>query len=557
MCAMFISRVEKDVRDINRLRQIMEILLKHEFGFFVEKVHLKHLLPMHKRLQKDMFVERKTQPVHVREMIEELGGAFPKLGQLLSLRPDLIPPDFCDELRKLQDQIKPFPFDKVKEVLEQEYQKPLEKVFRRIDPEPVASASIAQVHKAVLKDGTLVAVKVQRPKIQKQMVIDIEILEILATQIKKHLNQEFVDPQAIVEEFRRYTRNELDFIKEAKNIDIFYGNFKADPEVVIPKVFWPHTTEKVLVMEYVKGHKLSSWPKFSEKTRTQLANRYIKAILSQVFEHGFFHGDPHPGNLIITPKNEIAFLDFGIVGFFDGQSKEELLSLFISMMTGDISQMVNSLIDLDIVDVQVNEQKLKDDLFMTLSKYYDTSLDRLNISTITVEMLELARADHIKVPANFVLLMKAVMTAESVAQQLDPKFNIMDVGKPFLLELARKERSPVKVAKRLTRSFVQVKDFIQKMPRQTQEVIRSLKKGDELVQNIDTDIKMLTTVMDRSSNRISLGLLILALFLSSAFLMNLPQPAMFGYPIISLTGFGIGIFLVILLIISITRQKNG
>ncbi|NOZ80804.1 MAG: AarF/ABC1/UbiB kinase family protein [DPANN group archaeon] len=551
---MLFRRLEKDVRDINRLKRIVEVLFKHEFGYLIDRLHLKHLLPLHKRLQSERFADKHAQPSHVREIFEELGGAFPKLGQLLSLRPDLLPPAYCDELRKLQDAIPPVPFEEVKRLLEQTYEKPLTRLFRKFDPTPVASASIAQVHKAIRRDGALMAVKVQRPDIEKTMRVDIEIIEVLAKQLKRHLHPVIFDPVAIAAEFKRYTQNELDFVKEGKNIDLFHEHAVHNPTVKIPEVDWKLTREHVLVMEFIKGQKLSDWQSMGSRLRKELALKYVKAILTQVFEDGFFHGDPHPGNIIITEKKQIAFLDFGIVGYFDSESKKELLSLFISLMSGNLESLADELIDLNIVDVQVNEQKLKDDIFLNLSKYYNSSLDTIKVSQVIGEMLELARSDHILVPANFVLLLKTVVTVESVAQNLDPSFNLFSAGTPFLVSLAKKEHRPMKIARKLTTSFLQVREFVQKVPKQSQEIIRSLRKGDELVQSIDTDIRLLVSEMDRSSNRISLGLLITALFLSSAFTMQLSQPMIDGYPLISLLGFGFGLFFVALLVISLMRD---
>src|SRR3989344_1560988 len=301
------------IKEVSRLRQIAVVLAEQELFFLVDRLKLKRHLPLN---HQPRYLQNKSDlPRRLRLAMENLSGAFIKLGQLLSLRADLIPKEYAQEFSRLQDEVKPFKFEKVKEVIEKEFQKSLSEIFIKFDPNPIAAASVGQVHKAMLNNGKIVAVKVQRPGIEKIFEVDIALLYHLAVLLEKHYPElkdyNLVD---IVKEFEEYTKNELDYICEARNIDVFHSNFKDDP-IKIPKVYWEYTTRRVLTMEFINGVKITQ----VKSNRRMYVRQIVESYLKQTMEYGIFHADPHPGNIFVMENQRLALLDFGIVGHISGE----------------------------------------------------------------------------------------------------------------------------------------------------------------------------------------------------------------------------------------------
>src|SRR3989344_8892500 len=301
------------IKEVSRLRQIAVVLAEQELFFLVDRLKLKRHLPMN---YSPKYLKNKSDlPRRLRLAMENLSGAFIKLGQLLSLRADLIPKEYADEFSKLQDEVKPFKFEKVREIIESELKKPLSDIFLKFDSSPIAAASVGQVHKAMLNNGKIVAVKVQRPNIEKIFETDIALLYHLAVLLEKHYPElKDYNFMEIVKEFEEYTKNELDYLHEARNIDIFYNNFKND-KIKIPKVYWNHTSKRVLTMEFIKGVKITD----VEKNRPYYVKQLVESYLKQTMEYGVFHADPHPGNVFVTSEHSLALLDFGIVGHISSE----------------------------------------------------------------------------------------------------------------------------------------------------------------------------------------------------------------------------------------------
>ena len=541
--------------ELQRLRQIVQVLLRYEGDFIVEQLQLHHLLPPGWKPRKTKGI---YQPRQLRLLFEELGASFVKFGQLLSLRTDLLPRAYVEELSRLQDQVKPVAFKAVREVVEDELGAPLEKHFLEFEKTPLSSASVSQVHKARLPDGTQVAVKVQRPDIAKLFERDIAILRFLAGMAEKHMQQDLFSPLEFVREFESYTERELDFTKEARNLQRFHSLLEGDTIAMVPKVFWNVTTKKVITMEYVDGVPLHH-PGQLEKQGldpTALARNLANALYSQILVFGEFHADPHPGNILALPGDRIAFLDFGIVGRFSPAMQRHLRDAFLSIMEKDIDGLIQSLGDLHVLSQKSDLEQFRSDLVEELGQFYNVSLEKIKLSTFVHELLRVMRRNHIEVPRDLMLLGKALITLEGTCLTLDPGFNPVDSGRSFLRTLWRRERSPRHIVDRIVRETVRLKRFIFGLPDQTRDALDALRKADDALISVNDTVKVLTRELDRSSSRISMALVITGLLIASAVLTHVNILPYRGVSLLSLVGFGLSGILALQLILSTLSEHR-
>ncbi|MBW2990392.1 AarF/ABC1/UbiB kinase family protein [Candidatus Woesearchaeota archaeon] len=501
-------KIPKQFHGIKRFEQVLGVVTKYELGYFLEKAKLKK--------RKLRLKKKQSRPVELRMIFEELGGTFIKLGQLLSLRPDLIPKEYCDELSKLQDDVEPFPYEEVNHVIKAELKKPVSKLFKSFNKVPVAAASIGQVHVARLKTGKKVAVKVMRPGVKALIETDLMILEYLARVFKHHVKQDIIEPEEIFAEFKRYSKNELDYLKEAQNIKKFYANFKNDKKIKIPKVYDKLTTHKVLTMEFIEGVKVSQILRNPKKhkriNKKKVSELIIQSVLKQIFIDGFFHADPHPANLIVK-NNVLGFIDFGIIGKLDKELKQKLGYLFISLIHRNADEVVKSFISLNLVDSDVDVNGLKKDLGNTLGEYYDTRLDKIDMVDLFFKSLRIAKKHKVKIPRDFVLLGKALVTLQGVGIELNPGFNLVKETKPFIDKLAKQRTKPSYVARRLFQETERFAEFVQTLPDESKKVYKTIEKADTALEEINTDIKTLTLEIRRETWRVIMGILIAALII--------------------------------------------
>ncbi len=530
------------IREVSRLKQIVVTLAEQELFLLIDKLKLKKHIPL---TQSKKYVKNKSEiPRRLRLSMEELSGAFVKLGQLLSLRADLIPKEYAQEFSKLQDEVRPFKFEKVKEIIEGEFEQPLHNLFLKFDREPLAAASIGQVHKAMLNNGKIVAVKVQRPKIQKTFETDIKLLYHLEHLMEKYYPElKDYNFMEIIKEFEEYTKNELDYLYEARNIDTFYNNFKND-HIKIPKVYWNHTTKRVLTMEFIKGKKITEVTKNRKFYVKQIVNSYLK----QTMEYGTFHADPHPGNVFVTPSQKLALLDFGIVGHISRDLRFKFENVFVALIKGDREFLAEALLDLQIVDGEINIEQFKEDLSLHLSKYYDQSLQNMDMSSALYDILTLARKYKMKFPTNFVLLIKATATVEGFGKELDPKFNFVKTCKPYVEKLEEERKSSSYFFNAFKKNMWKFrKDFVN-FP---EEIKKILKQGKVRIDLEDKDIRKFTFYLDTAINRMAAGIIMAGLLISSALIMqsNL-KPLIFNIPLFSI------IFILLALIMGINLIKS-
>jgi len=540
-----------------RIGHIAHVLFQNGLGYYLAKLNLRKKLPFIKRIKTDHFKEKELTPQILLKVFEDLGGSFVKLGQLLSLRPDLIPGNYCDELSKLQDKVRPFAGQEAVSIIEKELGKPLEKIFLEFDHTPVAAASMGQVHIAKLKDGKKVAVKVQRPGIERTVKIDIKLLYRIASMIKKRYGSKILDPVDIVREFERYTENELNYLKEAHHIDLFYKNFERSQTIIIPKVFWNYTTSKVLTMEYIPGKALTDMLKLTPSHKKAIIRDILMSEFEQIFSHGIFHADPHPGNFIIKKNGKIAMVDFGIIGRMDYVLKDNMTDLFISLVNADVDGVTNSAVRLGVASEDVDIQAVRRDLYGHLSEYYGASIDKIKISQALSDLITLFRKNNLRVLPNFVLLSKAMVTLEGMASRLDPKFDFVEFSRPYVKKLVRQRMDPRKAVDRARKKIGVLMQFAESIPRKTTTMLAELHDTDRDLRRIDRDISTLAVEMNRSSNRLTLGFLSGTLFIASTVLLPFQTVKVFGIPLLSFIGFMIALIVLIAIVVSMLGEKSN
>lgn len=539
-------------QNAKRLQQIINTALKYGFGYILEKIGIIRFVPKVKTVD-----ERLTPPMRVRLMLEELGPTFVKLGQILSTRSDILPEDYITELKKLQDEVPGVEFSKIKLMIEEELGEKLEDVFYYFEEIPIAAASIGQVHRARLKTQEEVVVKVQRPDIEKVINADLDILFHAARLIEKYIPEtRLYDPVGIAEEFSEGIRNELDFLREGWNIERFRRNFEDDDTVYVPKVYWEYSTKKVLVMEYIEGVKVKDIESIEKLgfSKKELAEKGARAILKQIFNHGFFHADPHGGNIILKKDGRIAFIDFGIMGRIDNYYKYKMLELVRGAINKDIDKICDTLLEIGFVEEKINYNKLRSDIEEIVERYYGKTLKEINMSEMLPEMLRLSQKHRVKVPSNLVLLIKAVITAEGLGKELYPDFDIISVAKPFMLELMISNYSPERIFKIAGDDLRRVVKALKNIP----DIVNKLKDklGEDSVK-IDFEYKGLEKFafeLNRMVNRLVIGLIVSAIIVASSLIIRADVgPYIFGISAIGILGYLVAGIFGLLLLYSIIR----
>jgi len=554
--------LKQNYKNLKRAKEILIVLSKYGLGYFFDLPAVERYLNLSKKFLgkkgKKETARKLTLPQRVRLAFEELGPTFIKLGQILSVRPDLIPPEFTEEFSKLQDNVPMFNYIEVERQIKKEFNKPINDLFVEFDKQPIAAASLSQVHKAKLSTGEIVAVKIQRPDIGQKIKADITILLDLAKFAEKRLiNGHLYQPVEIVKEFSQTIKKELDFVNEARNIDKFRNNFKQDETIRIPDVHWDLTTSKILVMEFIDGVKISNVikSKSSQFNKKIIAARGADMILKQIFEDGFFHGDPHPGNIFIIKENEIALLDFGMVGRIDNELMSKMADLLIAVIKNSADGIIRALIKMDIVDPDMDIKSLKAEINGFISKYYNAPLQEWEIGGIIEEILEIMIHHQIKIPSDFALLTKALVTIEGIGRELDPDFDMVAHTKPFAKKLLSKKYSLVNLWEKGSETAKELFDFLQIFPKEFSLLIKNLRAGELNVNFRHKGLEKLISEIDRSSNRLSFSMIIAALIIGSSFIMQLDKgPFIFNYPVLGIVGYLLASFLGMVLVISILRS---
>jgi len=545
---------------LGRYRQIGNILVRYGFGIILERTHLFRVLKLHRHLsppQKGREKEILSAPKRLRLICEELGPTFIKLGQILSTRPDLIPLSLIKEFEKLQDEVKPLKTEVIEKIIGEELGDSPEKLFSSFERKPLASASISQVHRAKLKNGKEIILKVQKPGIKKIINADLQILYNLASLIEKFIKEaEIYQPKRIVEEFEKSIKKELNFLSEARNIKRYSKNFASDDTVYIPELYQKLTTEKILALEYVRGTKVSEIEKLEKLglDRKEIALNGAKVVLKQIFVDGFFHADPHPGNILVLQNGKICYLDFGIVGKLGERRKTELVSLFEGFLHRDAERIVRTMLSMGTIEEDIDLRNLRRETEEMIDKYYDLPLKEINIREITDEEFTLMRKFKIKIPADLSLLTKALVTTEGVGTLLEPDFNIIEQIKPFAKNLMKERLSLFNLIKELKKIFSNLYFSLRELPGNLEVLSRNIRKGYINIAFEHKGLKDLTTTMNKSSNRMSFALIISALIIGSALIMLSGKgPLMMGFSSLGILGFIVATILGLFLVVSILK----
>ena len=504
---------------LNRSRQIAGVLLSHGWDF---------LRNNEQRITRaNTSIAVNARPLHLRLALEELGTTFIKLGQILSTRADLLPPEYLVELSKLQDGAAPVPFEEIQEVLAAELGQPIEHIFAQFDPVPLAAASIGQAHTATLGDGTEVVVKVRRPGVVEQVNEDLEILKELAATAGRHWSfADQYDLTGLVEEFSQTLRRELDYIREAHSAERFAVNFATDSHIHVPRVFWEATTSRVLTLERIRGVKINDLKALDEQgtDRRWLADYATNVVLKMVCEDGFFHADPHPGNFFIEPNGTIGLIDFGMVGVIDEQTQELLAELLITINHQDADRLVDVFLDLGVTQKRIDRASVRRDIDQLLTTYWGLPLGELKVTALLNDVYTIMRRHHLHLPSNLALLLKTVIMIEGLGVTLDPDFHLPKVLTPYTERLVLRQYSPFRWVRNFGRSSLELAKFAVEMPQHLRRIATAAENGNLQIGMRPEGFDPVIDRLERIANRIVLGVIAAAFINGLAVLVSVYRP---------------------------------
>jgi ubiquinone biosynthesis protein len=539
----------------------LTVITKYGFGDLAAALEIERYLEIGLRiitLRKHEKIDKMPREVRFRKMLEELGPTFMKLGQILSTRPDLMPAEFITELSKLQDNVQSFPYEKAAEIVTEEFGKPISEIFLSFDEEPIAAASIGQVHRAVLADGSNVAVKIQRPDINSVIEVDLEILAHMAELAEKHLKEwSSTRPVRIVEEFARTMARELDYTVEAAYMERFARQFENEQAVYVPKVYRDATTSRILTMEYISGVRVKDVDGLAREglDRKIIARQGLVLILKQIFEHGFFHADPHPGNIFVLPDNVICYIDFGMMGRISIQNRETLADFIISIVNRNEKEATKNLLKLTEQNEEINFSSLESDVTDIMDQYCYRPLKDLNVGSLLQHLLEIILRHELSVLPDLILLIKAMSTVEGIGLMLDPELDVVNEAEPFIKEIKLKRLNPLRMTKDIAESGAEFFKLFKEIPTEFRTLLKMLRKGKIRMEFEHRGLEEMLVTFDRISNRISFALVLASLVIGSALIVlsGIP-PKWHEVPIIGLAGFILAGFMGFGLLVSILRR---
>jgi len=558
---MVFTKLKRRYKNLNRLRQIVNILIKYGFDYIVKQLRLINLISKGGKILK-LKPSKITQlplPVRARLALEELGPTFVKLGQILSTRPDLIPPDYIKELQKLQDKVPPFAYDQVEQIIKRELGADISKIFKSFEQKPFAAASLGQVHQARLENGDKAVVKVQRPDIEKVIETDLDILFHLARLTEKHIPaSRLYDPVGIVEEFAKAIRLELDYGTEGRNAERFKKNFEDDKKIYTPKIYWEFSSRRVLTMELIEGIKINNLKELDKigYDRKKIAENGAKAFMKQILIDGFFHADPHPGNMLVMKDEIIGFMDFGMMGRLDEEIKEKCVDLLIAILERNPNKIINEILNLGITSQEeIDTRSLKIDVREMLDQYYDKSLKEIKLGKLISQLVEVSIKYHIKMPAEFALLGKSLLTIEGIGLELDPDFNLAEIATPYAKDVILERKSPQHLILKLLNDLAELYNLIILIPRQLSKTLKKMEEGVFKLEFQHRGLENLISALDRSTNRLSYSLILAAIIIGSSLIIQTDKgPHFMGFPVIGVLGFLISGVLGLGLVIMILRS---
>ena len=548
------------IRDLHRLHEIASIMIRYGWGDLVRLLGMAHALERAGRLlhwQTTNEISRLDPAVRIRMALEELGPTFIKFGQLMATRVDMFPPAWIDEFEKLHQRVPPSDYALIHAELTKALGRPPEEAFAEFEAEPMAAASIAQVHRAVLADGSRVVVKVRRPGIEAKIEADLRILEHVAKLVESEMpDMRRYQPVRMVGEFRRSIIRELDMIREARNIDKFSRNFAHDENVHIPRVYWEYTSHAVNVQEELRGIKGVNREMLAENglDAIVLGSRGSDVVLKMILLDGYFHADPHPGNIIFLPGNRIGIIDFGMIGHLTERRRNEIVNLLHAIVYRDENGIREVLLDW-AGDAEIDEARLTHDLAELVFSYDDLKIKDVNIGALLQDITTIMRDNSLVLPADLTLLFKTIITLEGLGQQLNPDYHMVDQIQPFIEQVIGERYTPQALMARGRKSLREVAGIIAGLPRDLSHLLREARRGRI---RIDLDLKRLDHFghqLDQASNRLTMGILTASLVIGSSIIMTVEGgPTLFGLPLFGLLGFLIAFFNSLWILFSIWRS---
>lgn len=541
-------------QDVGRLRVIATVLIKHGFGEFISRLNLQDNFITRMLLRRPRNVNKGlSMPKRLSLVMQELGPTFIKLGQILSTRPDLIPEEYIEEFKKLQSGAAPLPFAEVTHQIESSLGRPLFEIFAWVDPEPLASASIAQVHTARLPNGTEVVVKVQRPGIQEILRSDLSILIFLARRVAQLFpSTELFDPVGIAEEFEKALSKELDFHVELRNLQRFKTNFQKNPDVHIPGVYKDISCETILVMERIRGVKITE----VQTGQKALVRRLLKVVFEMIYIHGFFHGDLHPGNIMVEPSGQIALIDFGLTGRLTPPMKEYITDLLFGLIRTDHVAVAEILYDIGIKRTAVNYDRFLADVTTLMDEYLmGTTMADIEFGKLFQELLDGAMRHNIAVSPDYTMMFKALITAEGVGKQLDPEMDLLHELEPYILELVKQRYSPTTLFKRGMFHMNNILRLVKQFPITARQVLMAIENGRIQFGLDPNQIHEFLSEFRQDSFRRTTALLAGAFLISGTLALEYGPPRFFGLPTLSFLSYLVGLGLAGIILLNMLRNR--
>ncbi len=549
--------LEKERRHLRRYREIAGVLVSHGLGWSLDRLGIGEFV------QKKSKGDHVNAPAHMRMALEELGPTFVKLGQLLSTRPDLIPKDYYEELTKLQDTAPTFDFGPIREKVEAELAAPLDEIFEHFDTEPFAAASLGQVHGATLLDGTPVIVKVQRPNLEEIVSTDLEILLNRAKFLESHWEKaKTYGVMEVAEEFAFTMREAIDYTREATNTDKIREAVAGHEGVLVPKVYWEYTTKRVLTMERMFGMKITDVPKtptLSEMSK-DISSRFASVMLQQILVDGFFHGDPHPGNVLVSESGEIMLIDCGEVGRLDTNTKSAAVRMLLAFQEQNTRAFADEVISIGVVHDEVDMKRFTNDISKILRSFYSLPARAINVGNLLLRVLDVSADHRVRLPAVFANLGQVLAYVDGICRQLDPEFNFTEAARNYAGKAVASELRWELTLPELYRALVGLRGFLVSLPEQLERIMRKAVEGTMRIEFKHQGLEDVSDSLRHASNRISIAVITGAIIVGSSLIMVAEKGPrsnnLFGLPILGVLGFIIATIFGVVLIISIIRSDK-
>lgn len=559
-----IAPVTRRISHVHRYTQVLEVLVRHGFADLSQRLGLGTLIDRGLAIigaggAPNGMREQVPTAVRLRRVMEDLGPTFVKLGQVMSTRADLIPQEWADEFKKLQNNVPGVEYAVIDKLLQEEFPGEVKRLFKSIEQEPLAAGSMAQVHRAKLRDGTRIVVKVLRPGIRDIIAVDMEILHALADLVESHYAEMGYSPTEVVSEFAKELKREVDLTHEGRSTERLGSLFEGDAGIVFPKVYWEATTRNVLAMDEIKGTVLSSLnpADLSAEDRRSLVQNGARAVFSQCLEFGFFHADPHPGNLIALPDGAVAFIDCGMTGQVDSRTARQLADLVNGVVSADLDKVMTAAGAITNVEPEkLDDRTLRADVNAIVSEFRGTPLERLNLGGVLQDFFATLRSHQIRCPADIVLLIKSLTTIESVARDIDPAFEMVAFARPYIEGLVSKRYSASAVHGRFKRSLLAYLELIEDLPDELRPIFSQLRKNKLGVNLEHRGLDKVTHTIEHASRNISFALIISAMLVGSSIIVLASRSQGMGaFVAVGIAGFAASGVLVVLMIVSNRRRR--